>query len=118
LARTGKSPSFGNVKPAEVRNSAISVLTRNVRRKAMSECKTCGTERTGHYHIDCEHSCVESLKRQLEEAEKALVEAHYLRFDSFLSEVEEFNYKNRNLIKALQEKHCRYLYELKEKVDG
>jgi CII-binding regulator of phage lambda lysogenization HflD len=57
----------------------------------------------------------EELERQLAEAEKALVEAHYLRFDSFLSEVEEFNYKNRNLIKALQEKHCRYLYELKEK---
>ena len=60
---------------------------------------------------------IENLEKRLAEVEKLLVEAHWLRFDSFLSDVQDFNERNEVLINELQVKHKEHLTQLKEKGD-
>ena len=70
--------------------------------EAMSECNTCGAKMTGKYHIDCEHSCVGHLQRQLAEAREATRKA----FDWALDITDEdFNSRdevgNNNKVKQI-----------------
>ena len=60
---------------------------------------------------------IENLEKRLAGVEKLLVEAHWLRFDSFLSDVQDFNERNEVLINELQVKHKEHLTQLKEKGD-
>ena len=49
------------------------------------------------------------LEEQVVELEKLLIEAHCLRFDSFLSDVQDFNESNKELIEFLYIKHDNFL---------
>ena len=46
--------------------------------------------------------------------EKLLIEAHFLRFDSYLSCVQEFNERNIDLLELLKVKHADYLNDLEK----
>ena len=52
---------------------------------------------------------IEELEDQVVKLEKLLIEAHYLRFDSFLSDVQEFNERNKELIELLYVKYEKHL---------
>ena len=52
---------------------------------------------------------IEELEKQVVELEKLFIEAHYLRFDSYLSDVQEFNEENKELIEHLQVKYDKHL---------
>ena len=105
----------------------------------MNKCRTCGAELAGHYHIDCEHSCVESLKSQLD-----LAKVNERDLNDIITALnDELSEKERQLAEAREAQnklgewvshyaHCmrtvdycgsledalemeQYLYELKEK---
>lgn len=71
----------------------------------MNKCRTCGTELTGHYHIDCNHSCVEYLKSQLEEArEKIDIQKGHLELAISISDDSNIKLLCTALLEKIKEK--------------
>ena len=56
-----------------------------------------------------------STKLTRDELEKLFVEAHWLRFDSFFSPVQEFNELNSEVIEDLYKKHSSFVSYLEKR---